>query len=196
MLAAIILAAVIDICFILDTFLFVPKGVDKFSRQHILDGDKTGALTKALKMSCTKIKKGQVWRLVTQVFLHVGLAHIVFNTAALLIVGCALGSTLGSGRMLACFFFSAFCSACIMAFVFKFDDGEGASTGIYGMIATYLLMALKERDLFFSPVPAVLIVLLLIYAVIGMLTNPIDRREHADGFLGGIIFGIVFVYLI
>lgn len=117
MLAAIILAAVIDICFILDTFVFVPKGVDKFSRQHILDGDKTGALTKALKMSCTKIKKGQVWRLVTQVFLHVGLAHIVFNTAALLIVGCALGSTLGSGRMLACFFFSAFCSACIMAFV-------------------------------------------------------------------------------
>ena len=95
MLAAIILAAVIDICFILDTFVFVPKGVDKFSRQHILDGDKTGALTKALKMSCTKIKKGQVWRLVTQVFLHVGLAHIVFNTAALLIVGCALGSTLG-----------------------------------------------------------------------------------------------------
>lgn len=71
MLAAIILAAVIDICFILDTFVFVPKGVDKFSRQHILDGDKTGALTKALKMSCTKIKKGQVWRLVTQVFLHV-----------------------------------------------------------------------------------------------------------------------------
>lgn len=60
MLAAIILAAVIDICFILDTFVFVPKGVDKFSRQHILDGDKTGALTKALKMSCTKIKKGQV----------------------------------------------------------------------------------------------------------------------------------------
>ena len=42
MLAAIILAAVIDICFILDTFVFVPKGVDKFSRQHILDGDKTG----------------------------------------------------------------------------------------------------------------------------------------------------------
>ena len=32
MLAAIILAAVIDICFILDTFVFVPKGVDKFSR--------------------------------------------------------------------------------------------------------------------------------------------------------------------
>ena len=42
----------------------------------------------------------------------------------------------------------------------------------------------------------VLIVLLLIYSVIGMLTNPIDRREHAGGFLGGIIFGIVFVYLI
>ena len=40
-----------------------------------------------------------------------------------------------------------------MAFVFKLHEGEGASPGIYGLIAVFVILAFRSGTVFFSPVP-------------------------------------------
>ena len=107
MIFTVSLVAVIILAFILDTFILIPKGTKIFTKAHLIDGDKSGYITKALKLDYSKIKKGQVWRLFSQVFLHVGLPHLIFNCTATLAVGYALETTVGSAKIALCFFFSA-----------------------------------------------------------------------------------------
>jgi rhomboid protease GluP len=196
MIATIILVSIIALMFVLDTFIFVPKGTKIFTKEHLLAGDKVGYITKALKLDYTKIIKGQVWRLFTQVFLHVGIFHIAFNSLALLIVGYALETTIGWQKTILGFFFSAFFSGLIMAFGLKFEDGEGASTGIYGLIAMYIMVAIKEHNLLFSNLSWIFVAILGIYTVVGMLLSKIDRWEHSTGFIGGIIYSVFILHLI
>lgn len=191
MKVTIILTSIIILIFLLDTFVFVPKGTKLLSKEHFINGDKIGYITKALTLNYKKIIKGQVWRLFSQVFLHVGIAHIVFNSLALLIVGYALEATIGWQIMILGFFFSAFFSGLIVCFGLKWEDGQGASTGIYGLIAIYALTAIREHNIFFSDLHPVFIVLLGIYTVVGMCLSKIDRWEHSTGFIGGIIFGLL-----
>lgn len=193
MIATIILVCVIVIMFFLDTFVLVPKGTKLFSKEHFIDGDKTGYITKALKLNYPKIKSGQIWRLFSQVFLHVGISHLVFNCSAILIVGYALETTIGWQKTIFGFFFSAFFSAIIIAFGLKFEDGEGASTGIYGLIAMFTVLTIKEHTFLFSNLHWIFVALLYVYAIVGMMLSKIDRWEHSTGFIGGIIFSFLFL---
>lgn len=182
---------VITVIFILDTFVLLPKGTKILTKAHLIDGDKTGYITKALKLDYSKIKKGQIWRLFSQVFLHVGFPHLIFNCTATLAVGYALETTVGTAKTALCFFFSALCSGIFMAFGMKFCDGQGASTGIYGLIAMFIFVAVKEHTVMFSSLHPVFIAYIGVYTVAGMFINRIDRLEHSSGFLGGIIFSLI-----
>lgn len=182
---------VITVIFILDTFVLLPKGTKIFTKSHLIDGDKTGYVTKALKLDYSKIVKGQVWRLFSQVFLHVGLPHLIFNCTATLAVGFALETTVGTAKTALCFFFSALFSGLFMAFGLKFCDGQGASTGIYGLIAMFIFMAVKHHTVMFSTLHPIFIAYIGIYTVVGMFINRIDRWEHSTGFLGGIIISFI-----
>ncbi len=183
--------AVIIVAFILDNFILIPKGTKIFTKAHLIDGDKVGYVTKALKLDYSKIKKGQIWRLFSQVFLHVGLPHLIFNCTATLAVGYALETTVGTAKTAICFFFSALVSGLFMAFGIKFCDGQGASTGIYGLIAMFVFYSIKSHTVMFSSLHPVFIAYIGIYTVAGMFINRIDRLEHSSGFLGGIIFSLI-----
>ena len=181
----------ITVVFILDTFVLLPKGTKIFTKAHLIDGDKSGYITKALKLDYYKIKKGEIWRLFSQVFLHVGLPHLIFNCTATLTVGFALETTVGTAKTALCFFFSSLISGIFMSFGIKFCDGQGASTGIYGLIAMFIFMAVKHHTVIFSTLHPVFIAYIAIYTVAGMFINRIDRLEHSSGFLGGLIFSLV-----
>lgn len=181
----------ITVIFILDTFVLLPKGTKIFTKAHLIDGDKSGYITKALKLDYYKIKKGEIWRLFSQVFLHVGLPHLIFNCTATLTVGFALETTVGTAKTALCFFFSSLISGIFMSFGIKFCDGQGASTGIYGLIAMFIFMAVKHHTVIFSTLHPVFIAYIAIYTVAGMFINRIDRLEHSSGFLGGLIFSLV-----
>ena len=78
-----------------------------------------------------------------------------------------------------------------MAFVYKLHEGEGASTGIYGLIAVFVILAVKNGTVFFSPVPTIALIVLAIYTVGGMLVGKATAFEHISGFVGGLLTGLV-----
>ena len=82
-----------------------------------------------------------------------------------------------------------------MAFIYKLHEGEGASTGIYGLIAVFVMLAIKNGTVFFSPVPWVALIVLAIYTIGGMLLGKATVFEHISGFAGGLLMGSVFVVL-
>ena len=127
--------------------------------------------------------------------LHVGTWHIVSNITATLIVGWAVESQLGTAKTALCYIGATFVSGLYMAFVYKLHEGEGASTGIYGLIAVFVMLAIKNGTVFFSPVPAIALIVLAIYTIGGMLVGKATAFEHISGFVGGLLMGLVFVVL-
>ena len=183
--------AIILIIYILDNFLLIPKTETVKAKEKLWSGHNKGYINRALYLSEKKIKKGQIWRLVSSSLLHIGTWHIVSNITATLIVGWAVESQLGTAKTALCYIGATFVSGLYMAFVYKLNEGEGASPGIYGLIAVFVMLAIKYGNLFFSPVPATAMIVLAIYTVGGMLVGKATAFEHISGFAGGLLMGLV-----
>ncbi len=185
--------ALIFVIFILDSFIIIPKAATVTLKEKLWSGHNKGYINHALHLSEKKIKKGQVWRLVSSSLLHIGTWHIISNITATLIVGYAVESQLGSLKTALCFIGSAFVSGLWMAFVYKLHEGEGASTGIYGLIAVFVMLSVKNGTVFFSPVPAIALIVLAIYTVGGMFMGKATVWEHISGFAGGLLMGFILI---
>ena len=185
--------ALIFVIFILDNFIIIPKTETVTLKEKLWSGHNKGYINHALHLSEKKIKKGQVWRLVSSSLLHIGTWHIISNITATLIVGYTVESQLGSLKTALCFIGSAFISGLYMAFVYKLHEGEGASTGIYGLIAVFVMLAVKNGTVFFSPVPAIALIVLAIYTVGGMFMGKATAWEHISGFVGGLLMGFILI---
>ena len=185
--------ALIFIIFILDNFIIIPKTATVTLKEKLWSGHNKGYINHALHLSEKKIKKGQVWRLVSSSLLHIGTWHIISNITATLIVGYAVESQLGAAKTALCFIGSAFVSGLYMAFVYKLHEGEGASTGIYGLIAVFVMLAVKNGTVFFSPVPTIALIVLAVYTVGGMFMGKATAWEHISGFAGGLLMGFILI---
>lgn len=185
--------AVIILVYILDNFILIPKTATVTLKEKLWTGHNKGYINHALHLSEKKIKKGEVWRLVSSALLHVGTWHIISNVAATLIVGYAVETQLGAVKTLVCYVGSALVSGLYMAFVYKLHEGEGASTGIYGLIAVFVMLAIKNSTVMFSELPAYAIIVLAIYTVGGMFMGKATAWEHISGFAGGLIMGFLLI---
>ncbi len=186
-------SAVIVVIYILDNFIVIPKTANVTLKEKLLTGHNKGYINHALHLSEKKIKKGQVWRLVASTLLHVGTVHIISNVTAILIVGYAVESQLGVAKTALCYVVSAFISGLYMTFVYKLHEGEGASTGIYGLIAVFIMLAVKNGTVMFSELPIFALVILALYTIGGMFMGKATAWEHISGFVGGLLMGF-FLY--
>ena len=178
--------------YILDNFIVIPKKSVTL-KEKLWAGHNKGYINHALHLSEKKIKRGQVWRLVSSSLLHIGTWHIISNITATLIVGYAVESQLGAVKTALCFIGSAFISGLYMAFVYKLQEGEGASTGIYGLIAVFVMLAVKNGTVMFSGLPILALIVLAVYTVGGMFMGKATAWEHISGFAGGLLMGLILI---
>lgn len=135
------------------------------------------------------IDAGQLWRLITPVFLHGSLAHIFFNMYALFSVGSLLEKHFGRGRFLLLYFLGAFAGN-VLSYLFTEGYSVGASTAVFGLITAEAIFFYQNRELFGSYARqaignAVFIIALNLF--LGLAPN-IDMWGHVGGLLGGAMF--------
>ncbi|GAB4540452.1 MAG: hypothetical protein Fur002_07150 [Anaerolineales bacterium] len=135
------------------------------------------------------IRAGQLWRLVTPVFLHASPTHIFFNMYALLSIGSFLETQLGHTRFALLYFLSGFAGN---VFSFLLTDGYsvGASTAVFGLIAAEAVFFYQNKKLFGAQARKALsnvAFIVIINLTIG-LSPGIDNWGHVGGLLGGAMF--------
>ncbi len=86
------------------------------------------------------VKDGELFRLATANVLHGSVIHFLFNAMALVSLGWFLEPLLGAGRFLSVLLVSALAGAAGSAFLGHHALALGASTGIAGLIATYVVI--------------------------------------------------------
>ena len=137
------------------------------------------------------IRAGEIWRLITPVFLHASPPHLLFNMYALYVLGTGLELNFGHGRFFCLYILGAF-SGNVLSFFFSNDNSYsvGASTAIFGLVAAEGIFLFQNRKWFGRHVRRGIGNIIFIVAInlfIG-LTPGIDNWGHIGGLLGGLIF--------
>jgi rhomboid protease GluP len=141
------------------------------------------------------IRAGQIWRLVTPVFLHdstlpYGLLHIGFNMYALFLYGRGLEARFGHWRFTLLYFLSAYAGN-VLSFLLTPGASLGASTAIFGLLAAEGIFIFQNRQLLGNRAGRALMNVLYIAALnllIGFTSSGIDNFGHLGGMLGGVLF--------
>jgi membrane associated rhomboid family serine protease len=142
-------------------------------------------------------KKYFLWQLVTYIFLHGGITHILFNLLALWMFGGELESLWGSRKFLRYFLFcgigAGICTVILTPY--QFIPVIGASGAIYGILLAFGWFFPNRLIYiyFLFPIPAKYMV--IIFGLIELFSSMqgtgggIAHLTH----LGGLLFGLVYM---
>jgi rhomboid protease GluP len=133
------------------------------------------------------VAQGEYWRLLTCIFLHIGLPHLLFNSFALLSFGRLAEAVFGHSRFLAIYLVSGITGS-LLSFFFTRGLSAGASGAIFGVATALAVFYYLNRPAFRllgeNPLGGILFVL-IINAVLGFVQPFIDNWGHGGGILGG-----------
>lgn len=135
--------AVVDVVMMI--VLLIVGGV-KFSGAFVAGNDMAGPGTDTLifmgAKDTTRIREGQVWRLVTPIFLHAGLLHLFMNLIFTLHFGFTFELRWGIKRFIAVYFVSGIGASLLSACAVSATSvgASGALFGLLGADITYLIM--------------------------------------------------------
>lgn len=143
-----------------------------------------------------KIADHQYYRLVTPMFLHADVVHLLFNSLALFNIGRPVETVLGKWRFLAIYIFSVIFGT-MGSFVFNDSISVGASGGIFGLIGAMLFLSRAFPDTTKKLIQKDVISLIVINLILGFTNPRIDNEAHIAGLIGGIItsYAIGFTYV-
>jgi membrane associated rhomboid family serine protease len=135
---------------------------------------------------------GQWWRLVTAIFVHIGVIHVLTNLWVLFSVGPIAESIWGRRTYLFIYLFSGVAGSVISVWWNPVVPSAGASGALFG-VAGALLISLRWGQLPFSA-GAVRMAFLSILALVGVnlfygLTQRVDNAAHIGGLAAGLIAG-------
>lgn len=132
------------------------------------------------------VKNGELWRLLTSAFLHVGLLHLLVNMYSLVIIGTQVETFLGKFKFVFIYLVSAICGS-LMSLIFLPDNvvGVGASGAIFGLMGSLLYFGYHYRMYLSSAIRNQIIPIVVINLLIGFMASGIDNACHIGGLIGG-----------
>ena len=147
----------------------------------------------------TEAALAEPWRLLSSVFVHYGILHIVMNMLGLANFGRIAEPALGTSRFLIAYVTTGLLGSVASVAYAHFAGGggetAGASGAVFGMMGVVLGWMLRRRDPRWKEwaVQAVFYSLLFGFAVnrsgVGIMIN---NTAHVAGLLSGIIFGVAY----
>ena len=135
----------------------------------------------------------QPWRFITAIFLHGGLAHLLFNMFALALFGSILETIIGSRKFLYVFFASGIIANLIA--VNYYPSSLGASGAIYGILgALIMLKPMLVVWLYGIPMPMFIAGFLWVAGgVLGLFyPSNVGHIAHLSGIGIGLILGMFY----
>ncbi|KRL04718.1 rhomboid family integral membrane protein [Liquorilactobacillus oeni DSM 19972] len=135
------------------------------------------------------ILAGQWWRLLTPMFLHIGLEHLVLNMVTLYFIGTQLETILGHSRFLLIYFISGFMGN-LASFAFNPEAlSAGASTALFGLFGVFLMMGESFGENPYIRMLAKQFLILIVLNVIFGFYGNVDLPGHLGGLFGGFLAG-------
>ena len=134
------------------------------------------------------------WRLLTAMFLHGGMMHILMNMFSLYLIGRGLEVYLQKKAYLSIYFFSGFIGGLVSLYMHPLSVGVGASGAIFGVFGALAGFFLAHRDKIAQQSRQFIKdfgIVLGLNLVLGLSIESIDVSAHIGGLIVGMIGGFV-----
>ena len=166
--------------------MFVAKNMMTFDTRSLADlGALFGPFT---------VLRDEWWRLLTAMFLHGGMTHLLMNMFSLYIIGRSAELYFDTKSYLSIYFFSGFIGGLISLYVHPVAVGVGASGAIFGVFGALAGFFLAHRDKIASHTKAFMKQFAIIIGVnlaLGFAIESVDVSAHLGGLVVGFIGGYV-----
>ena len=136
------------------------------------------------------VQAGEVWRLATSMFLHIGLIHLVVNMYSLLIIGKQLESFLGKWKFLIVYLGSGILGS-LLSVVVHSSISAGASGAIFGLLGSLLYFGYHYRLYLGTVLKTQVIPIIIINLLIVFMVPGIDNFAHIGGLVGGYLLTMI-----
>ena len=157
--------------------MFVVSGFGMDSMSLIKYGANLGLL----------VKSGEVYRLITYMFLHAGIFHIFFNMYSLSIVGPRVEDFYGKWKYLLIYMISGISGGLLSIAMNGEVISVGASGAIFGLFGALLYFGYNYRGYLGSMIKSQILPIVIYNLFIGFFIPGIDMWGHIGGLIGGLI---------
>lgn len=140
---------------------------------------------------------GQYYRLITSVFMHFGINHLLNNMLVLFVLGDNLERALGKVKYLV-FYLLCGVGANLFSMMFNLGEGSyfvisaGASGAIFGVVGGLIYAVVVNKGRLEDLSTSQLVILILFTLYHGFTNAGIDNAAHVGGLICGILLGILF----
>ncbi|KAK2985120.1 hypothetical protein RJ640_022998 [Escallonia rubra] len=169
----------------------------RFSFQPLAEnpqfGPSASTLEKLGALEWTKVVHGhQGWRLLSCIWLHAGVVHLVINMVCLVFIGIRLEQQFGFVRIGVIYLLSGFGGSVLSALFIQKYISVGASGALFGLLGAMLSELITNWTIYTNRAAAVftLLIVVIINLAVGILPH-VDNFAHIGGFLTGFLLGFV-----
>jgi GlpG protein len=133
---------------------------------------------------------GEVWRLLTPIFMHLDFFHILFNMWWLYDLGTVIESRIGSGRFAFLVVVSAILSN-VAQYAWAGSPAFGGMSGVLYALFGYVWVRGKLDPLFSLVLPPATALILMVWLVLGFVgkAGSVANFTHLGGLIAGAIIG-------
>lgn len=132
-------------------------------------------------------KRGEYYRLLTSVFLHAGIIHLLCNLYSLYVIGPQAESFYGKIKYLFIFLFSGISGSLLSTALSGTNTiTVDASGAIFGLLGSILYFGYHYRVYLGNVLKSQIIPLIILNLMIGFSFTGIDNLAHIGGLIGGV----------
>jgi rhomboid protease GluP len=141
------------------------------------------------------VAEGEVWRLVTPIFLHSGFAHLLFNSFSLVLFGPPLEQMLGKTKFLLVYLAGGILANIATYFLHPLTYTHvGSSGAIFALFGYYVSIILFKKHMLSQQNSQIILSITAIGLIMTFLQPNINVTAHVFGLLSGLLIGALFYY--
>lgn len=140
------------------------------------------------------VHRHQGWRLISCMWLHAGVVHLLSNMLGILFIGIRLEQEFGFVLIGLLFVISGFGGSLLSALFIQSNISVGASGALFGLLGGMLSELITNWSMYDNKFPALftLVLIIVVNLALGILPH-VDNFAHIGGFLSGFLLGFVFL---
>lgn len=133
------------------------------------------------------VRNGEIYRLITCMFLHAGIVHIVLNMYSLYIIGPRVEDFFGKWKYLIIYFLSGISASLLSIGLGENTVSIGASGAIFGLFGALIYFGYSYRGYIGAMIKSQIIPIVIYNLLIGFFIPGIDMGGHIGGLIGGLL---------
>ena len=133
------------------------------------------------------IDDGEIWRVVTAMFVHANLTHVLFNMWALYLFGPSLERRFGSVSFATLYLAAGLGGGSLYHAVGRIDPAVGASGAIFGLMGALLAATYRQRH---TPAGRAVFSQLMLLLIINLSLPFVIPNIAWEAHLGGLVAGV------